>query len=167
MAHHKKVCDKLIYLVLRAFTSASVCAEPLIHKSRTRSERERCQGSDKFKETRGDVIIQGLWDRNSDAIIYVKLGDSDADSYKYDTMPALMDWWETIKNCKHSKYFHYQGKHSSPFALSVDDIKGRESLAILAQLSQTMAEKMDETILHVQGWKTIESQSQLQDINLL
>ena len=39
-----------------------------------------CQGSDKDKETRGDVMVRGLWDRQVDTIIDVKLGDADADS---------------------------------------------------------------------------------------
>ena len=29
---------------------------------------------------------------------------------------------------------------------------GREALVVLAQLSQTMASKIDKTILHVRGW---------------
>ena len=82
IACHKKICDEILYLSRRAFTSAYVRAEPLIHQSRTRSELEIRQGSDKQKETRGDVMIQGLWDFQVDAIIDVKLGVSDADTYK-------------------------------------------------------------------------------------
>ena len=80
IACHKKICDELIYLSQRAFTSASVCAEPLIHKGRTRSKQDIRQGSDKDKETRGGEMVRGLWYRRSDAIIDVKLGDADLDS---------------------------------------------------------------------------------------
>ena len=38
------------------------------------------------------------------------------------------------------------------FALSVDGILGRETLAILRNVSQFMAEKIDELILHVRGY---------------
>ena len=38
-------------------------------------------------------MVQGLWDRQVDATIYVKLGDTDADSYKYEPMAALLAWW--------------------------------------------------------------------------
>ena len=31
----------------------------------------------------GDVMIWGLWDRQTDAIINVKLGDADADTYRF------------------------------------------------------------------------------------
>ena len=40
----------------------------------------------------------------------------------------------------------------SLFVISIDGMIGREALAVLAKLSRTMAEKMDEPILHVRGW---------------
>ena len=55
-------------------------AEPLRHQGRTRFELEIRQGSDNHKDTRGDVMIRGLWYRQVDAIIDVKLGDADADT---------------------------------------------------------------------------------------
>ena len=58
---HNKIYDELLYLYRRAFTPASVRAGPLIHQGRTRSDKETRQGSDKEKEIRGDMMIQGLW----------------------------------------------------------------------------------------------------------
>ena len=77
-----KIGDELLYLSRHTFTSASVCAKPLIHQGRTRSELEICQGSDKHKDTRGDMTIQGLWDRQVDTIIDVKLRDNDVDTVR-------------------------------------------------------------------------------------
>ena len=39
-------------------------------------EKKIRQGSDKL-DTRGNVMIRGLWDRQTDAIIDVKIGDTD------------------------------------------------------------------------------------------
>ena len=78
IAHHYKIRDELLYLSRRSFTSAYVLAEPLIHQGCTRSEQEIRQGSDEDKETRGDVMIQGLWYFQVDVIIDIKLGDVDA-----------------------------------------------------------------------------------------
>ena len=86
-------------------------------------------------------MIWGLWDRQVEAIIDVKLGDSDADSYKYEPMAALLARWETIKNDKHCKHCHNQRKHFSPFVLSVGGILGREALVVLSQLIRFMADK--------------------------
>ena len=69
---------------------------------------------------RGDVIIQGLWDCQVEAIIDVKLCDARAYSYKYEPMEALLALWETIKKDKHFKHCHDQQKHISPFVLSVN-----------------------------------------------
>ena len=79
IARHNKACDKLLYLSQLAFTPAPVRAETLIHKGRIISQKWILQVSDKDKETRGDVMIQGLWYRKVEAIIEVKLDDSDTD----------------------------------------------------------------------------------------
>ena len=44
-------------------------------------------------ETRGDVMIRGLWGQQTDAIIDVTLGDADADSYRFETISAHLDCW--------------------------------------------------------------------------
>ena len=101
------------------------------------------QGSDKDKETRGDVMIQGLWDSQVDAIIDVKLGDADVDTYKYEPMTGLLVRWEKIKKYKHGKYCHDQRKHFSLFVLSVDGMLGREALFVISQLIRSMDEKTE------------------------
>ena len=84
----------------RAFTSASVRTKPL------GSEQDIRQGSNKDKEIRLDVMIRGLWYRQFDAIIDIKLGDADADTYNYEAMIALLTRWEKIKKDKHDKHCH-------------------------------------------------------------
>ena len=102
-------------------------------------------------ETRSDLIIQGLWYRQTKAIIDVKISDYDLHIYRFDTMVKFLDKWEKIKKYKHGNHCHYQQKHFSMFIISVDGMLGRESLVLLANLSRLMAVKMDESILHVQG----------------
>ena len=68
------------------------------------------QGSYKDKETRGDVMIPGLWYRQVNAIIGVKLGDADADTYKYEPMTVLLSRRENIKKEKNGKDCHNQRK---------------------------------------------------------
>ena len=70
-------------------------------------------------------MIRGFRDRQVDAIIDVKLGDADADTYKYELMTALLARWENIKKDKHSNHCHDQRKHFLPFVLSVDGMLGR------------------------------------------
>ena len=44
-------------------------------------------------ETRGGVLINQLWYRHTNAIINVKLGDADVNTYRFDIMLTLLDWW--------------------------------------------------------------------------
>ena len=73
IARHNEIRDKLLYQFRCAFTSEYVHAKSIIHQGRTRSDQEIRQGSVKDKETRGDVMFRGLWYRQVNAIIYVKL----------------------------------------------------------------------------------------------
>ena len=91
-------------------------------------------------------MIQSLWYCQVKSIIDVKLGDSDAYSYKYEPMAALLARWETIKNYNHGKHYHDQRKNFLPLILSVVGMLGREALVVLVQLSQTMAEKREEPL---------------------
>ena len=70
-------------------------------------------------------MVRGLLDFQVDAIIDVKLGDANVDTYKYEPMTALLARWERIKKDKHGKHCNDQRKHYSPFVISVDGIQGR------------------------------------------
>ena len=100
-------------------------------------------------ETWGGLIIWDLWDRHNYSIIDVKLGDADAYTYRFEPIAVHLDQWDKIKKYKHINNFHDQQKHFSLFVLSIYGMLGRESLVVLASLSQLMAEKMDEPILHM------------------
>ena len=67
-------------------------------------------------------------------------------------MTALLARWGNIKKDDHGNHCHGQRKRFLLFILSVGRIIGRESLAVLSQLSQAMADKKEETLLQVQGW---------------
>ena len=139
IARHNKILDELIYLYQCSFTSSYVRAEPLLHQGRTKSEQEIFQGSDEDKETWGDVMVLGLWDRQVEAIINFKLGDADMDTYQYEPMTALLSRWEKTNKDKHGKHCRNQRKHFSPFFLSVERMLGREALALISQLSLFIA----------------------------
>ena len=91
--HHNKVSFELLYLAKLPFLSASVHNKTLIHQFCSISDRGILQGSDKL-DTRGEVIIWGLYGRHTDDIINIKLGNDDADTYRFEPMVMLLDWWE-------------------------------------------------------------------------
>ena len=97
-------------------------------------------------------MIRGLWDIQSESIIDVKLGDSEADANKYEPIVALLAWWETIKNNNNGKHCNNQRKQFSPFVISMDGILGRKDLVLISNLSQAMDSKRSKPVLQVWGW---------------
>ena len=57
-----------------------------------------------------------------------------------------------MKKDKHSKHCQDKQKHISSLVLHVGVMLGRDTLVVLANLSQLMEGKMDEPILQVHGW---------------
>ena len=92
ISRHNKVHDEIIYLAWKSFPSHCVHGEPLIHQGRSRSEEEVHQGEGGF-ETRGDVLIQGLREIQTDTIIDVRFGDSYADTYNHESMDKVLSSW--------------------------------------------------------------------------
>ena len=48
----------------------------------------------RIPETQGDVLIRGLWEIHTDAIIDVRFRDSDMDNYVKEGMHTLLPRWE-------------------------------------------------------------------------
>ena len=103
--------DYILYISRQAFPSAVVCSEPLIYQSRIRLEVWIIQGSDIFY-TRGGVMILVLWGQHTDVIIYVKLGNADADTYRFEPMDKILDCWKKMKKGKHGSHYHEQQKEN-------------------------------------------------------
>ena len=99
-------------------------------------------------ETRGDVIIQDLWESQNDSIIDIILGDPGCDSHKKEPTRTLLDWWENKRRTKTASIATSNGIFS-PFVLSFDDMLGKEALVVLANLSRLIAAKLEEPISNV------------------
>ena len=85
--------------------SSAVCAKTLIYQGHRISERDIRQESQKL-ETRGDIMIRGLWDRQNSTVTGIKLWDSNTDTYRFDPMAALLDWWDKNNKNNHGKNCH-------------------------------------------------------------
>ena len=71
IAHHNKIRDEIIHPAKTYFYPNRVCYEPLIHSGCSISEEEvNNQGIS--HRTRGDVSTRGLWEIQTEAIIYVR-----------------------------------------------------------------------------------------------
>ena len=82
-------------------------------------------------ETRGDILIRGLWEIHTGAIIDVRFGDAVADTYKYEPLGKLLVCWEKENKYKPVKHCHDQCRNFYPFPLSLDDKLRKEALVVL------------------------------------
>ena len=94
--------NQLLYLAQQAFPSNIILSEPLIHQGCSRPEEELRQGRGGL-DTKGDVFIQGWWEIQTNAIIGVRFGYADADTYKYYPMKNLLACCEKENKDKYSK----------------------------------------------------------------
>ena len=136
----------------KKINSEKTVSQFYIHQDRTIYEQEIRQGSDKHQDPWGGMMVCSLWYHQVNTIIDVKLGDADANTYKYEPMIPLLERWEKIKKDKHGKHCHDQRKRFLSFVLSVKGILGREALVILSQLSRFMSDKREEPPLQVWRW---------------
>ena len=97
------------------------------------------------------MSIQGLWEIQTDAIVDIRFGDADAETWKTEGMDKLFPRWEVFNKDKHRKHFHNQQK-KYPFVLLVDGMMVKEVQVVLATFSQLMAAKIDEPISQIKGW---------------
>ena len=67
-------------------------------------------------------------------------------------MDKLLAGWDKLNKDKYGQACCNQRINVSSFEISVYRMMGKEALVVLATLSQVMAAKMDEPILHVTGW---------------
>jgi hypothetical protein len=85
---HNEIRDTLVDLASRAPTPSAARDKPKIYSSRpavelrTTDQNPLIQNLRKDQgEERGDVLIQGLWQKGTDAVIDVRITDLDAKSY--------------------------------------------------------------------------------------
>ena len=64
-------------------------------------------------ETRCEVSIWGLWERQTEVINVVRFGYDDAETRNPEIMDKLLSWWGKIKKEKHGQHFHDQQKYVS------------------------------------------------------
>ena len=145
VARHNKVHDEILYLSRQSLPSHCIRGKPFVYQGISRSEEEVHQGRG-VMDTIGDVLICVLWESQTVSIIYVIFVDVNTDTYKHEPMGKLLARWYKKNKNKHSKNFHNKWKHFSTFFLSLDGMIEKESLLILTNLSQLMAEKLEEPI---------------------
>ena len=178
-ARHDEVRDEVADLAVRAFTPSSVRYEPAIHphsgtgtrgksnnsphspntstndshsSQATSNPQARRSAVETDSERRGDILIRGLWARGTDAIIDVRVTDTDQKSYQKRTPAKILHAQETEKKNKYLKDCLDQRRHFSPFVVSTDGMLAREADHVIKAISKRLATKWQRQYSDICGY---------------
>jgi hypothetical protein len=148
ISRHNEIRVELVDLASRAFTPSAVRDEPKIYpcrpavELRTTDQQPVIRNLRKHQgEERGDVLIRGLWQKGTDAIIDVRITDLDAKTNISRSPMKVLAQHEREKKRKYLEACLDQRRHFSPFVVSTDGLIGKEAQTMLKKLSARLAEK--------------------------
>jgi len=152
-ARHDELRDELCVVGTQAYSPAAIRDEPYVKSGRNRSGQDQEAADDspvrvitrkrgeEEGELRGDLSIRGLWNRQTDTIIDVRITNSDAKSYLNKTVAKHLLAQEKEKKDKYLPMCREQRKNFTPFVATVDGILGREAKMMCKQLAKQLALK--------------------------
>ena len=124
IAHHNDVNGKLIHLANCDFSLNWIYVTPIINQGRSRSNEEVHQDREE-NYNRGDFIIRGLWELQTNTIVDVIFGDANCVTYNKEPIISLLARWVKGENDKQSMHCHNQWKKHFVSSLHWQDSWGR------------------------------------------
>ena len=163
---HNELRDEICYLAAQATTNSRVRGEPIIqtchgpsnsmpasarvHEARTTpTPSTNSPDSPSHHPThengnwlgRGDVLIHGLWERQTSCVIDARVTDTDAPSYLSSTPPKIIARQEKEKKKKYLEACLEERRHFSPYVADCYGSLGEEAKAVNQRLARLLAEK--------------------------
>ena len=154
---HNEVRDELAYLATLATSSSRVRDEPLIqicHSTRSTGlpGAARTQQStpaptpntvhvDGHWFDRGDLLIHGLYEKQTSCILDVRVTDTDQPSYRSSAPEVVIKRQETVKKKRYLEACLEQRRHFSPFVCDTYGLLGEEAVAVCKRLASMLATK--------------------------
>ena len=96
VAHHNDICDEIIHLTEKLSPLTVHTSNLLIHLGHSISEEELCHVG-RVPEAQGGVLIQVLWESQTEVIVDARFGYSDAWTWKPVIMDKLLEGWDKPK----------------------------------------------------------------------
>ena len=139
IACYDNIVAELVFVSTMAFKPNAVWAEPQIHTDSSTAKAD----SDSTVETSdcGDVFVQGLWSTGQDAILDIRVTDTDQASYVTRDPERVLQSHEKEKKRKYLRPCQQQRRAFTPFVVSVDGLIGMEAKNVMKALSRRLALK--------------------------
>jgi len=154
---HNEVRDELAYIATLATTSSRVRDEPLIQVSHNTTSNGLPRSAHTQQTTpaptpnsvhvdghwfdRGDLLIHGLYEKQTSCILDVRVTDTDQPSYRSSTPDVIIKRQETEKKKRYLNACLEQRRHFSPFVCDTYGLLGEEATAVCKRLASMLAIK--------------------------
>jgi hypothetical protein len=157
---HNELRDETADLAAKAFIPSAIRNEPLNYTSCPAVKMPALDPHPSVtlnmhknrSADRGDLSICGLWQRQTDCIIDVRVTDTDAKSNLSKDPAKVLEAHEKGKKRKYLAPCIAQRRHFTPFAVSTDGLIGKEAKSVLKALSIKLAEKWEKPYTVVRGY---------------
>ena len=148
-ARHNESRDTLGCLTCAEFQPSNVRDEPQINPCHAIRGKDECNGEiliennsgTEINADRGDLLIRGFWNRNTDCIIDGRICDVNQASYQIRKPASII---KSAKNDKKKKFLELclmQRRYFTPFVVSCEGLLGKEADTFLKRLSKKLADK--------------------------
>ena len=143
IGRHDEIQRELSTIAAMALRESAVRAKPLINPGTYASIKSNSDSNnvEVSSEDRGDILVRGLWAKQQDGIIDVRVTHTDAPSYRDREPDKVLQSQEREKKKKYLNNCLQQRRTFTPFVVSSDGLLGREAKSLIKQLSVLLTEK--------------------------
>ena len=90
---------------------------------------------------RGDLLVQGLWDKHTACVLDIRVTDTDQPSYRGSTPEQVIAAQERSKKSLYMERCHENRRHFSPYVCCVSGLLGKEAKEYNKRLAALLAKK--------------------------
>ena len=153
---HDDVRDEAGALAGQALTTGKITYEPSISYGRnlTAGQPEVPQGTGNQlgAESRGNVLVHGLWERGSGCVLDIRITDTDANSHKDISSAKVLERAAKAKKAKYLQPCLERRQSFTPLVYSVDGMTCKEAKAFSKRIACLLAKKWDRPSSEMVGY---------------
>jgi hypothetical protein len=140
---HNALRDEMATLMAAALSPSCVRSEPLISPSDAHllPDTPPTAAPAPSNNNRGDLLVRGFIERNTDTIIDFQVTNLNAASYRHKTANQAFVELERAKNRKHKRACQLQRRQFAPFIASCDGNFGPHAKQLMQRLANLLAKK--------------------------
>ena len=90
---------------------------------------------------RGDLLVQGLWDKHTACVLDIRVTDTDQPSYRGSTPEQVIAAQERSKKSLYMERCHENRRHFSPYVCCVSGLLGKEAKEYNKRLAALLDKK--------------------------